>query len=658
VTSPLHFVEELGQLISGALQEFNCVYLLVGLLPLLLLKHLGLRERGWIRGGVAFYLTLGPMLLVLLNPGSDRTSQSLVKVFFAASHVPLAMAVGLGVALGAWLVLTRLEELRRWASIAFIIAAGWGVFDIASTWLTTDLALARFTAFFGFLLVLLAAGSIVLCRSRRAPISLLALFCLMPVYSVTSHWWGNEQRDHLFGFWFGHDMFAPPFQGKDGKLTYARQQREEALQGPDAARVYPEMTKNAVLFGGTDPGRFTPTYMIFAESFLKPEQRQDPEFNRRDVYIITQNALADGHYLEYIRAHYNRSAQHDPYFFSELLRTRKEQECDRTNLLARLVLPLDQALTNLGAMIEQGRRDRGVYPAKELQLPTNQDLERSMQEYVRDLQMRAQQKQLRPGEEMRIENGRAVFSGQMTVMGINALLTREIFENNPDHEFFVEESFPLEWMYPHLTPFGIIMKLNREPLAELAPDVVERDRRFWRAYMGRLIGDWITPETNIAEICNFAQEVHLRRNLSSFTGDIKFLRDEQAQKGFSKLRSSISGLYDWRFRKAMGQLQQINLQLAQAGLTLEQTQTLRMDQQRLAAEQARMYKEAEFACKQAYALCPYSPEAFQRLVNLLTMTGRLQEALAVAETSKKLDPGNAFYTNAAEQLRQAVSRNG
>jgi len=658
VTNPLQFVEQLGRLALGALQEFNFLYLLIGLLPLVLLKYLGTRERGWLSGGVAFYLTLGPMLLVLLNPGSDRGSQSLVKVFFAASHVPLAMAVGFGTALGVGMLLTRLQEIRRWALLAVAIAVAYAVFDVASSWITTDLPLTRYTAVFGLTLVLGVVTLAALRRMRAAQIGLLAALCLMPVYSVMSHWWGNEQRGHMFGFWFGHDMFTPPFQGKNGHLTYARAEREEAMKGPHAQFVYPEMTKSAVLFGGTDPGRFCPTYMIFGDSFLKPEQREDPEFDRRDVYIITQNALADGHYLEYIRAHYNRSAQHDPYFFSELLRTRRERECDRTNIFARLMLPLDRALTRLGASIEQDRRERGVYPAKELQLPTNADLERCMQEYVRDLQVRAQRKQLRPGEEMRIENGRAVFSGQMTVMGINALLTREIFQKNPDHEFFVEESFPLDWMYPHLTPFGIIMKLNREPLAELGPEIVERDRRFWRDYMERLIGDWITPETNIADICNFARQAHLRRNLAGYAGDLKFLRDEQAQKSFSKLRSSISGLYDWRFRNATGQLQQTNLQLNQAGLTPEQAASLRAEQQRLVAEQTRMYQEAEFSCKQAYALCPYSPEAFQRLVNLLTMVGRVQEALAVAETSKTLDPGNSFYTNVAEQLRRAAASNG
>ena len=84
--------------------------------------------------------------------------------------------------------------------------------------------------------------------------------------------------------------------------------------------VYPEMTRNTILFGGTDPGRFCPTYMIFCESFVPHEgpADQDQNFDRRDVYIITQNALADDTYLDYLRAQYDRSQQHDPPFFSEL----------------------------------------------------------------------------------------------------------------------------------------------------------------------------------------------------------------------------------------------------------------------------------------------------------------------------------------------------
>jgi len=26
-----------------------------------------------------------------------------------------------------------------------------------------------------------------------------------------THWYKSEQRNHWFGYWFGHDMFTPPF---------------------------------------------------------------------------------------------------------------------------------------------------------------------------------------------------------------------------------------------------------------------------------------------------------------------------------------------------------------------------------------------------------------------------------------------------------------
>lgn len=646
------YVEQLWHLGQGVIEEFHVFYLLAGLLPILLLRRFAARERGWLIAGLAFYFVLGPGLLVLINPGTERAQQELVRVFFAASHVPVAIAIGFGLALGLALLRTSYATVRQWALVGAGAAVVWGLASTAWTWHTTALALERQSALFALLL----AGAL-LClvwrgQQRAAQVALLAWVALMPLGSILDHWRDNEQRGHWFGYWFGHDMFSPPFQGQAGRLEDGRAERAKALAAPDARGAYPEMTRNAVLFGGTDPGRFCPTYMIFSESFLEPGQRRDPEFDRRDVAIITQNALADVHYLEYIRAHYQRSAQVDPYFFSELLRSREERESNAaTNWLARLALPVDRALTGVGAQVERQRRERGVYPKEELHLPTNADLDRCMNACLRDVQQRAQLGQLRPGEEVRIQDGRAELSGPVLVMGVNALLTREIFEQNPEREFYVEESFPLDWMYPHLTPFGIIMKIERQPPAELGAEMVERDHAFWRNYMERLAGDWVTPETNATELCTFAERVHLRHDLREYRGDQKFLRDEQAQKSFSKLRASIGGIYDWRFRHATGLLQQVSRQLSETGLTPARAELLRAEQQRWSSEQTRMYREAEFALKQAYALCPFNPEALQRLVNLLLAGGRTADALALAEMSCKLDPGNVFFTNVAAQLR-------
>ncbi|HPU55433.1 MAG TPA: DUF2723 domain-containing protein, partial [Verrucomicrobiota bacterium] len=492
-------------------------------------------------------------------------------------------------------------------------------------------------------LILLAASLVFLAAAwlsrSRAPIGItLAVFAIMPSYSIMTHWFSNEQRDHYFGYWFGHDMFTPPFPGPDGKLTYDPELREKALSGPDAKLIYPEMTRDAILFGGTDPGRFAPTYMIFCDSFVPPEclPAADPHFDRRDVYIITQNALADGTYLNYIRAHYNRSEQYqyDTPFFQQALRGPVERRVDlRTNLLARLAgRLLDGPIQRRGARLEKKWREQGVYPAKEIYIPTPEDLERCFAEYSQDAAIRRRQGRLRPGEIVtELPNGRVQVSGQVAVMAINGLLTKVIFDHNPDHEFFVEESFPLDWMYPHLTPFGIIMKINRQPLPELSEEILERDHFFWEKYSERLIGNWITYDTTVQEIAEFARRVYKRHDFTGFTGDRKFVRDDQAQKAFSKLRSAIGGVYAWRL-----------------GIPGYQSNPQYMP--KTEAVRQRLIREADFAFKQAFAFCPYSPEAVFRYVQLLVYLNRIDDALLVAETWKELDPYNQQPQELIDQL--------
>ena len=211
-------------------------------------------------------------------------------------------------------------------------------------------------------------------RNRGPVLIMLGLCMIMPVCSGLSHWYKSEQRNHWFGYWFGHDMFTPPFG------------------------IYPEMTRNTILFGGTDPGRFCPTYMIFCESFIPHscQPKEDQKFDRRDVYLITQNALADGTYLDYLRAQYFRSAQHDPPFFSRLFRYVAAialgagssgnvimdgidmGKGDTGNALIEgiaslLDKTLDKPFTELGAHVETRRRAEGVYPPMEIYIPSPED---------------------------------------------------------------------------------------------------------------------------------------------------------------------------------------------------------------------------------------------------------------------------------------------
>ncbi|HEY4952819.1 MAG TPA: DUF2723 domain-containing protein, partial [Verrucomicrobiae bacterium] len=113
-------------------------------------------------------------------------------------------------------------------------------------------------------------------------------------------------------------------------------------------------------------------------------------------------------------------------------------------------------------------------------------------------------------------------------------------------------------------------------------------------------------------------------------GDRKFIRDDGAQKAFSKLRSSIAGMYAWRLGQyCPPEYRPKNNEEAQA-----------------------LINEADFAFKQAFAFCPYSPEAVFRYINFLVQYNRFEEALIVAQTSLKLDPYNGQIQGLISQLQE------
>ena len=783
-SDPAHFMTELSMLVTGLADAYSWVAMFFALLPLFFLFKMQKRERAWIITVASIYPFLGVLLSIFLNPTRERQTADLVKVFFTGSHAVVAIMIGYGVALTAAFMATNYEKFRRWglagAGVAVALAL-YSLFSITAQnyfgvegesqmslsslphWIAQSFAPGQYgSAVFaslmlvGMTLVFLAALFI---YNRRAPLGItLALFALMPVYSGMSHWFHCEQHNHWFGYWFGHDMFTPPFAGPDGKLTYDAKLRDAAAKGPAGKMVYPEMARDAVLFGGTDPGRFCPTYTIFCESFIphdcQPEQ--DQHYDRRDVYIITQNALADNTYLDYIRAQYNRSAQIDPPFFQNFLAGSAPKLFHGPT---RSLAWLDDIFEGLGARVEKDRRtgtswfkpdqflnaqtlaaklrrgpnqdllakylygklskttqqlvdsnadeaalrralskdlnvilegeniyspDRfknvklpsliqeaaaggnlisnnsirlnrrmleeaypqaipkslgGVYPDTEILMPSPEDSANCFNEYLYDAQRRLQHdsehpnepRQVKSGEDVHLDNGRVQVSGQVAVMSINGLLTKVIFDKNPRHEFYVEESFPLDWMYPYLEPFGVIMKINRRPVQELSQEVIDKDHAFWSEYSRRTIGNWITYDTTIKQICDWAEDVYLRHDLSHFTGDPRFIRDDDGQKAFSKLRSSIaSSIYQWRSRP---------------------------QNSRSATERPRVNKEAEFAFKQAFAYCPFSPEAVFHFMDLLLNqpSPRIDDAIRILETCHKLDPYNGQISEWIDQLQRSKS---
>ena len=393
------FVAQLGAYFKDLRQQFTLPIALIGLVPFFFIGRIDRRGRTWLITSLVAFVSLSIVLITFQNPELDIQTLFIGRVQFIQSHAVYAIWLGYG----ALFALAYLETLL----------SGRGVIK--------PLALAIAVAFPAVLLYQNAYD--------KEQIKIVG---------------GAEQNQHEFGWQFGNWQL----QGVDGirsDLSYKKsaEEFEQIWKEYPAPDYPPPMDTNAIFFGGTDPGRFVPTYMIYCAKV------------RPDVYLITQNALADNTYMSVMRDLYGDT----------------------------------------------------------IWIPSQQDSNFAFQKYVEDVQAG----RIPPGADVQFENGRVSVQGVQGVMMINGILCRMIFEaNKHKHAFYVEESYVIPWMYPYLTPNGLIMKLNSDPLPSLPPELVKKDRDFWDWYTKRLLGN---P---------------------------KFLRDVVARKTFSKLRGAIAGIYAYR----------------------------------------------------------------------------------------------------------------
>ncbi len=309
-----------------------------------------------------------------------------------------------------------------------------------------------------------------------------------------------------------------------------------------AEGIIQSIPRGSVYFGGTDPGRGLVT------AFCRSQPEADPFFT------LTQNALADGTYLEYLRRTYGGK----------------------------------------------------------LYVPTDDDSQKAFADYTDDAGRRLAEHKLKPNEQVTNDHGNIMVSGQVAVMAINARIVKTIFDRNSSREFYLEESYPLDWMFPHLEPHGLILKINRSAAPELSAESVQRDQDCWQARVQQMIGGWLRPETPLQTVIDFAKKTYGRRDLSGFTGDPRFIHDEDSQRMFSKLRSAIAGVYAWR-AGALDGIPTPGEYLAPPGAARE-----------------RMAAAADLAFRQALALCPYSPEAVYRYSEFLVARGRRGDAKSLS----------------------------
>ena len=362
----------------------------------------------WMVPAFVCFLLMSVLLLGLANVKGDLQDGFIQKVKFISSHAMLALWIGYGLVFAAAFglsLVTKKDELlaARAKTIAFAVAALMIVVSFAYPLIDNY------------------------CGNYR-----------LGVNEIAFKLGGSEQNGHTFGWQFGAYQL-------DGAKAVKEQivADEEPLPDPDWP---PAMDPFSIFFGGTDPGRFVPTYMIYSADF------------RPDVYLITQNALADGTYM---------SVERDLY-------------------------------------------------GDEIWIPSNDDSAEAFNIYVDEVQ-----RGIRPANgDLKIENGRVQVTGALGVMEINGILTKMMWDHDRlRHSFYVEESYVIPWMYPYLSPHGLIMKLNADK-TPYDPKTAAKDRDFWDWYVRRLLSDPM------------------------------FRRDFAGQKSFSKLRAAIAGLYAKQGRHA------------------------------------------------------------------------------------------------------------
>ena len=184
--------------------------------------------------------------------------------------------------------------------------------------------------------------------------------------------------------------------------------------------------------GGTDPGCFIPTMMN--------------ETGDGDKHIVlTQNALADGTYLKYLDVLYG-----------------------------------DQMATL-----------------------TQDDSQRAFQDYLADAQARLEHDQqfpnepaqLKPGEDVKVVDGKVQVSGQVAVMAINEKLFQMLMDKNPNASFAMEESFPFKSMYGAASPLGPVIEMGPlQQQSDLNATQAAQSVDYWQTAAQQLLSDPETPQ--------------------------------------------------------------------------------------------------------------------------------------------------------------------
>jgi len=145
-----------------------------------------------------------------------------------------------------------------------------------------------------------------------------------------------------------------------------------------------------------------------------------------------------------------------------------------------------------------------------LNLPTQQQVRSTYQDYVADYQSRLAHDQQFPDEPKQVHPGEQVggdssggwtalvrqgdqsiqISGAVSCMAINERILQLILQANPDSPFGLEESFPLKSTYSDAAPLGPIMELHApEGQNALTADSASQSVAYWQDRVQQLLAD-------------------------------------------------------------------------------------------------------------------------------------------------------------------------
>ena len=240
----------------------------------------------------------------------------------------------------------------------------------------------------------------------------------------------SSQYEYSTNHWDQLDPFWPSVLDAYGVAEQAHLWPAQQLLDYGNA-ILGSLKPGMVYVGGTDNGRWIPELL---------NETSDGEQHM----IVTQNALADSRYLDFVNTLYS----------------------DR---MAALTIEDSQAAFQAYVTEAQKR-------------------------FEHDQQFPDEPRQLRPGEDLKMVDGKLQVSGQVAVMAINEILLQTLMQKNPELSFAIQESFPLTGTYANALPLGPLMELNAPN--SFTTDQAEQSLQYWRTAAQQVLTD---PEASTSE---------------------------------------------------------------------------------------------------------------------------------------------------------------